>query len=183
MNVRSSFGVGEDHAERPVLRADHDAGAAADAVVGVQVRGLEARLVLEIGERERRVGEQRDHAERVVLVGVARAVEERVVRAEGRADGHAPAGGDLERAAVRDLQRQLDERASLAEEDQRIDAGERRLPELGDRGLLPVARLQLRPQPRHLRARARLCSLRRLARDGTAVVPSFRNVGWEPGRV
>jgi len=52
---------------------------------------------------------------------------------------------------VIDAEGELDERASLAEEDVRVDAGERGLPQLGDRGLLPVARLDLRAQARQLR--------------------------------
>jgi hypothetical protein len=52
---------------------------------------------------------------------------------------------------VRDAQCELDERAGLAEEDQRIDAGERRLSELGDRDLLSIARFQLRAKLQHLR--------------------------------
>ena len=50
-----------------------------------------------------------------------------------------------------DAEGELDERAGLAEEDGGIDAGQRRLPELGDGGLLPVARLDLRAQTRELR--------------------------------
>jgi hypothetical protein len=114
------------------------------------MRGLESGLFLETAEAERPVGQQRDHAQRLVFVRVARAVKEGLVHAEGRADGHAAAGKDLQRAAVRDLQRALHESAGLAEEDQRIDAGERGLAELGDRRLLPVARLQLRAQAQQL---------------------------------
>lgn len=45
---------------------------------------------------------------------------------------------------------ELDERAGLAEEDVRIDAGERSLPELRDGGLLPVASLDLRAETSEL---------------------------------
>ena len=45
---------------------------------------------------------------------------------------------------------ELDERAGLAEEDVWIDAGERGLPELGDGGLLPIARLDLRAETSEL---------------------------------
>ena len=76
---------------------------------------------------------------------------ERFVGADGRAGEHAAAGSELERAAVRDAEGELDERAGLAEEDERIDAGERGLAQLRDRGLLPVARFDLRAQARQLR--------------------------------
>ncbi|HKS24089.1 MAG TPA: hypothetical protein VJZ76_14895 [Thermoanaerobaculia bacterium] len=49
-----------------------------------------------------------------------------------------------------DAEGELNERAGLAEEDVRVDAGERGLPELGDGSLLPVAPLDLRAQAREL---------------------------------
>ena len=50
---------------------------------------------------------------------------------------------------MRDGEGELDKRACLSEEDERIDAGERCLSELGDRGLLPIARFDLGAQTRH----------------------------------
>jgi hypothetical protein len=136
-------GVDDDDAEGPVLSADRHPGAGADAVIVAEVRRLEPCLFIELHERERRVLEQRDHRQRLILVCVERAVRERLIRSERGADVHRSAGVELERAAMRDLQRQLDQRARLPEEDERIDAGERGLPELRHRDLLPVPRLQL----------------------------------------
>ena len=45
-----------------------------------------------------------------------------------------------------DAERELDQRACLTEKDVRVDAGERGLPELGDGGLLAVARFDLAAQ-------------------------------------
>ena len=57
---------------------------------------------------------------------------------------------------MRDAQRELDQRARLAEEDQRIDARERGLAELRDRRFLAVARFQLGAQAQQLGVRAGL---------------------------
>src|ERR1051326_2234247 len=144
-------GEGEEHAEDARGGGDGDAGAAADAVVVAQVRRLEARLFAEVREDHRRAGDGDVHRDRLVLLVVAVAVIERFVRADGSAQDRAPRGGDLEHAAVIDGERELHERAGLAEEDVGIDAGERGLAELRDRGLLAVARLDLRAQTRELR--------------------------------
>jgi hypothetical protein len=77
------------------------------------------------------------------------------VRADGGAQDDAAGGDDLQDAAVVDAEGQLDERAGLAEEDVGVDAGERRLPQLGDGGLLPVARIDLRAEPGELAAALR----------------------------
>jgi len=143
-------GIGQDHAERSVLRADGHARAAAHSVIGAQVRGLESGLFVEFAERERSVGHQRDHAQRIVLVGIARAAKKCIVRAEGRTRHHPSAGRDLQRAAMRHLQRELHQRASLPEENEGIDPCQRRLTQLGDGDLLPIPRLQLRAQQRQL---------------------------------
>jgi hypothetical protein len=115
------------------------------------VGGLEPRLLGEVREGERAVREQGDHPQRLVFIGVAGAAQERLVPAERGADDHLPAAGDLEGAAVRDLEGHLHERAGLADQDQRIDAGERPLAQLRDGGLLPVARFQLGAQTGQLR--------------------------------
>ena len=54
-----------------------------------------------------------------------------------------------------DAEGDLDERTRLAEEDERIDAGERGLAELGNRCFLPVARLDLGAKPMQFRLRVR----------------------------
>ena len=73
-------------------------------------------------------------------------MDERRIRADRRGDGNA-AVADLERAGVIDAEGDLHERAGLAEEDQRLDAGECGLSELRDRRFLPVARLDLGAKP------------------------------------
>ena len=156
--------VGEEHAERTVLRADDHARAAAHAVVVAKMRALEARLFFEVRERERTVGEERDHADRLVFVFIAAAMEERRVRAEGGAEDHASARCDLQRAGMTDAQRELDERADLAEENERVDAGERGLPELRHRRFLAIARVELRAEARQfvIRSIARADEVKRL---------------------
>ena len=119
-----------------------------------QVRRLETRLLLDVLEHDRRAGERRVHRDRLVLFIVLIAVDERRVGSDRRGDGNASVA-DRERAGVVDAERDLQERAGLAEDDQRFDAGECGLPKLGDGRFLPVARLDLRAEALQFRIRVR----------------------------
>src|SRR5213594_1086003 len=111
---------------------------------------LEARLMLQIAERHRRLGQAHINRDRFVFLIVAIAMEKCRIRSESSTDDDGPAGCHFQQAAVIDAEGQLDDRAGLAEEDGGIDAGERRLSEFGDRVFLAIARLDFRAQARKL---------------------------------
>src|SRR5438128_3151868 len=73
-------------------------------------------------------------------------MRERGVRSEGGADDEASSARHLDGPNVVDLERRLEDSAGLAEQNRRVDAGERCLTELGDGILLPVPRLDLGAQ-------------------------------------
>ena len=151
-------GVGEQYAENPRCGRDDHPGARVHAVKVAKVTRLEPRLLLQIGEGDRRAGHRDVQRDRLVLLIVAIAVRERRVRADGRAQSH-PVAADLQRARVLHAEGELHQRAGLPEEDVGIDAGEGSLSQLGDGRLLPVAILDLVAQTAQL-GRERTLGLR-----------------------
>ncbi len=143
--------VDEQDAECTRRGRDDDAGAAAHAVIVAQMRQLESRLLFEIVERHRRAGQRDVHGDRFVLFVVIAAVREGWIRADRGANLDASRGRDFQRAAMVHAEGHLNERTGLAEENRRIDAGERGLSELGDGDFLAIARLDLLAQTQQLR--------------------------------
>ena len=115
------------------------------------MRGLEARLLLQVVERHRRAGQRDVHGQRFVLFVIIATVSESRIRADRRAHLDPSGRRDFQGPAMVDAEGHLHECAGLTEKDGGIDAGESSLSQLGDGDLLAIARLDLLAQTQQFR--------------------------------